>query len=84
MNWTEQNDKLTAEFVFEDFSQTWAFMNEVAMLAERKNHHPEWTNVWNRVTINLSTHDAGGIITEKDRKMADGITKIFERYHNKM
>lgn len=80
MTWTEQNDKLTAEFVFEDFSQTWAFMSEVAMLAERKNHHPEWINVWNKVTINLSTHDAGGIITEKDRKLADGISKIYERY----
>ena len=80
MNWTEANNKLTAEFTFEDFSQTWAFMTEVAILAERKNHHPEWTNVWNRVTINLSTHDAGGVITEKDRKLADGISKIFERY----
>ncbi|HUR31973.1 MAG TPA: 4a-hydroxytetrahydrobiopterin dehydratase [Saprospiraceae bacterium] len=83
MMWTEQNDKLVAEFVFEDFSQTWAFMTEVAILAERKNHHPEWTNVWNRVTIKLSTHDAGGVITEKDRKLADGISKIFERYQNR-
>ena len=80
MNWTEKNDKLNAEFVFEDFSQAWAFMTEVAILSERKNHHPEWTNVWNRVTINLSTHDAGGVITEKDRKLADGISKIYERY----
>lgn len=80
MTWTEQNDKLTAEFTFEDFSQTWAFMTEVAMLAERKNHHPEWTNVWNKVNIFLSTHDAGGVVTEKDRKLADGISKIYERY----
>ena len=83
MNWIEKNNKLTAEFVFEDFSQTWAFMTEVAILAERKNHHPEWTNVWNRVTINLSTHDAGGVITEKDTKLADGISKIYERYQNR-
>ena len=83
MNWTEKNDKLTAEFVFEDFSQAWAFMTEVAILAERKNHHPECTNVWNRVTINLSTHDAGGVITEKDHKLADGISKIYERYQNR-
>jgi len=83
MNWIENDNKLTAEFVFEDFSQTWAFMTEVAILAERKNHHPEWTNVWNRVTIKLSTHDAGGIITEKDQKLADGISKIFERYQNR-
>jgi 4a-hydroxytetrahydrobiopterin dehydratase len=83
MNWTEQNDKLVAEFIFEDFAQAWAFMTEVAMLAERKNHHPEWTNVWNRVTISLSTHDAGGVITEKDRKLADGIGKIYERYQSR-
>ena len=80
MEWKEENNKLTAEFVFEDFSQAWAFMTEVAMLAERKNHHPEWKNVWNRVTFWLSTHDAGGVVTEKDRKLADSISKIFERY----
>lgn len=80
MHWKEENNKLEAEFVFEDFSQAWAFMTEVAILAERKNHHPVWTNVWNRVTISLCTHDAGDVVTEKDRKMADGISKIFERY----
>ncbi len=80
MEWKEENNKLTAEFVFEDFSQAWAFMTEVAMLAERKNHHPEWKNVWNRVTFWLSTHDAGGVVTEKDRKLADSIGKIYERY----
>lgn len=51
MNWTEKDNKLVGEFVFEDFSQAWAFMTEVAILAERKNHHPDWTNVWNRVVI---------------------------------
>jgi len=80
MNWTEENNKLTAEFTFEDFSQAWAFMTEVAILSERKNHHPVWTNVWNKVTISLTTHDEGDIITEKDRKMADSINKIYERY----
>jgi 4a-hydroxytetrahydrobiopterin dehydratase len=80
MNWTEKGNKLVGEFVFEDFSQAWAFMTEVAILAERKNHHPDWRNTWNRVVITLTTHDEGDIITEKDRKMADGISKIFERY----
>jgi len=80
MIWNEENNKLTAEFTFEDFSQAWAFMTEVAILSERKNHHPTWTNVWNRVTIILTTHDEGNIITEKDRKMADSINKIYERY----
>ena len=83
MNWTEKNNKLVGEFVFEDFSQTWAFMTEVAILAERKNHHPDWSNVYNRVVITLTTHDEGDIVTEKDRKMADGISKIFERYQNR-
>ncbi|MFZ1677192.1 MAG: 4a-hydroxytetrahydrobiopterin dehydratase [Saprospiraceae bacterium] len=78
--WNEINNKLIAEFTFEDFVQAWAFMTEVAMLAERKNHHPEWTNVWNKVSISLSTHDAGDTVTEKDRKLADGISKIYERY----
>lgn len=80
MNWTEKDNKLIGEFVFEDFSQAWAFMTEVAILAERKNHHPDWSNMWNRVVITLTTHDEGDIVTEKDRKMADGISKIFERY----
>ena len=80
MEWREENQKLVGEFVFEDFSQAWAFMTEVAILAERKNHHPEWSNVWNRVVIKLSTHDAGGVITDKDRKLAEGISKIFDRY----
>ena len=80
MNWTEKDNKLVGEFVFEDFSQAWAFMTEVAILAERKNHHPDWTNVGNRIVITLTTHDEGDIVTEKDRKMADSISKIFERY----
>ena len=80
MEWTEKDNKLTAEFTFEDFSQAWAFMTEVAILAERKNHHPMWTNIWNKVNITLTTHDEGDIITEKDRKMADSINKIYERY----
>ena len=83
MNWKEENNKLIGEFVFEDFSQAWAFMTEVAILSERKNHHPDWSNMWNRVVITLTTHDEGNIITEKDRKMADGITKIFERYQSR-
>ena len=79
MNWTEKDNKLVGEFVFEDFSQAWAFMTEVAILAERKNHHPDWSNLWNRVVITLTTHDEGDIVKEKNRKRADGISKIFER-----
>ncbi len=79
-NWIEQDNKLIGEFLFKDFSQAWAFMSEVAMLAQKQNHHPEWTNVWNSVRIKLSTHDAGDIVTDKDRKLAESINKVFDRY----
>jgi 4a-hydroxytetrahydrobiopterin dehydratase len=82
IHWIEQDNKLVGEFVFKDFSQAWAFMTEVAMLAEKQNHHPEWTNVWNSVRIKLSTHDAGNIVTEKDRKLAESINKVFDRYQD--
>jgi 4a-hydroxytetrahydrobiopterin dehydratase len=52
-------------------------MTRVAFAAEKMNHHPEWTNVWNKVSISLSTHDAGDIVTEKDRKLAGAIDKIY-------
>lgn len=81
-NWIEKENKLIGEFVFKDFSQAWAFMTEVAMLAEKQNHHPEWSNVWNSVRIKLSTHDAGNIVTEKDRKLAESINKVFDRYED--
>ncbi|MEY4134603.1 MAG: 4a-hydroxytetrahydrobiopterin dehydratase [Saprospiraceae bacterium] len=78
--WTETNDKLLASFTFRDFVHAFAFMTEVAFLAEKMDHHPDWNNVWNRVEIRLSTHDAGNIVTEKDRKLADAILRIYARY----
>lgn len=80
MTWTEADNQLQATFVFKDFSQAFAFMTEVAMLAEKQDHHPNWYNVWNRVEIRLSTHSAGNVVTDRDRKLAAGIDKIFERY----
>jgi 4a-hydroxytetrahydrobiopterin dehydratase len=77
--WTEKDNQLTALFAFENFVQAFAFMTEVAFMAEKLNHHPNWSNVWNRVEICLSTHDAGNIITEKDRELADAITRIYSR-----
>jgi 4a-hydroxytetrahydrobiopterin dehydratase len=71
--WQEKNNTLYKKFVFADFSEAFAFMTRVALEAEKQNHHPLWTNVWNTVEIWLSTHDAGDVITEKDRKLAVAI-----------
>jgi 4a-hydroxytetrahydrobiopterin dehydratase len=75
--WTETNNSLYRKFEFGNFSEAFAFMTRVAMEAEKMNHHPLWTNVWNRVEIWLSTHDAGNTITEKDKKLADRIDKLL-------
>jgi 4a-hydroxytetrahydrobiopterin dehydratase len=76
----EKDDALQATFKFKDFSQAFAFMTEVAIAAEKQNHHPNWSNVWNTVEVKLNTHDAGDIVTDKDHKLAKAITEIFSRY----
>ena len=78
--WTETPDHLNRIFSFKDFTEAFAFMTSVAFVCEKMNHHPEWTNVWNKVEINLSTHDAGNIVTEKDRTLAKAIDEIYEKY----
>jgi len=75
-DWKESENNLYRSFEFEDFVQAWGFMSKVAILAEKANHHPEWKNVYNRVEIWLSTHDAGNTVTEKDRKLAEKIDQI--------
>ena len=75
INWNLESNQLTREFIFKDFVEAFGFMTQVALLAQQANHHPEWTNVYNKVKINLSTHDAGGI-TEKDFDLAKEIEKI--------
>lgn len=77
--WIEKDNALEATFRFRDFSEAFAFMTEVALLAERMNHHPNWSNVWNVVDIRLCTHSAGNVVTEKDHRLAEGIAKIFAR-----
>jgi 4a-hydroxytetrahydrobiopterin dehydratase len=77
MEWKTENDRLTRSFTFKDFSQAFAFMTRVALIAEKMNHHPTWTNTWNKVNIELSTHDAGDIVTDKDRKLAEAIDKLI-------
>jgi 4a-hydroxytetrahydrobiopterin dehydratase len=78
--WKEENNKLSATFKFKDFIEAFAFMTEVAFHAEKQNHHPEWSNVWNTVNISLSTHDAGDIVTEKDHQLAKAISKVYAKY----
>ncbi|MEM1221021.1 MAG: 4a-hydroxytetrahydrobiopterin dehydratase [Bacteroidota bacterium] len=78
--WTEQNNCLEANLTFQDFAQAWAFMTEAAFLVEKHNHHPEWSNVYNRVQIRLRTHDAGNIVTEKDRSLAADLEIVAHRY----
>ena len=77
MSWTEQNNKLSKEFVFKNFSQAFAFMTQVALLAEKADHHPEWKNVWNKVWIELTTHSAGNTVTTKDRELAQAIDAAY-------
>ena len=76
--WEESNNKLYKKFEFSNFSEAFAFMTRVAIEAEKMNHHPLWTNVWNKVEIWLSTHDAGDIITEKDKKLAERINALVK------
>ncbi len=75
--WKEANDSLTQTFTFKNFSEAFAFMTRVALEAEKMNHHPEWKNVWNTVEFWLSTHDAGDIVTEKDKKLAGKIDSLL-------
>ena len=74
--WEEKNNLLTKTFEFKDFQEAFSFMTRVAFLSEAMNHHPNWSNVYNKVTIDLTTHDAGNIVTEKDRKLAEARDKI--------
>lgn len=75
--WQETDNALYRKFQFADFSAAFAFMTRVALLAEKADHHPRWTNVWNTVEIWLNTHSAGNIVTEKDRKLAQAIDALL-------
>ena len=78
--WLEKDNKLQRTFRFKNFIEAWAFMTEVAFHAERLGHHPNWSNVWNTVDIQLTTHDAGNIVTEKDRQLAAVLNVIFKKF----
>lgn len=77
MKWEEKDNSLYRKFEFKDFGEAFAFMTRIALIAEKMNHHPKWTNVWNTVEVWLSTHDAGDIVTDKDRKLAAKIDAIL-------
>lgn len=74
--WTDTDGKLTKEFKFNDFKESMAFIVKVGMVAETNGHHPELFNVYNKVTIQLATHDAGGSITDKDFTLAKAIDEV--------
>lgn len=76
MNWKEVNQGLEKSYEFADFKAAFGFISQVALLAEKHHHHPEIQNVYNRVQLRLSTHDAGNKITEKDRKLAEAIDNL--------
>ena len=71
--WKEEDNQLGKTFVFKDFVEAFGFMTKVALIAEKMNHHPTWTNTWNTVSFKLSTHDAGNTVTERDRVLAKAI-----------
>ena len=78
--WLEKNNALQQTFKFKNFTQAFAFMTEVAFAAEKMNHHPNWSNVYNTVEMRLNTHDASNTVTEKDHKLAKAVDAIFEKY----
>ena len=77
MAWKESDNKLTRTFTFSDFNEAFGFMTRVALIAEKMNHHPTWTNTWNTVSVELSTHDAGNKVTDRDRKLAEAIDRLI-------
>ena len=70
-NWKEENNKLTKTFLFKTFGEAIAWMVKASFEIEKLNHHPEWSNVYNKVHVSLTTHDKGNTVTEKDRKLAE-------------
>lgn len=78
MSWDERDGRLHRTFEFADFSEAFAFMTRVALLAEAAGHHPDWSNSWNRVTIELTSHDAGSVVTDADRDLAAKIDALVD------
>ena len=77
MAWEEKDNSLYRSFTFKNFSEAFAFMTRVALLAEKQDHHPTWKNTYNKVEIWLNTHDKGSVVTDSDRKLAEAIDQII-------
>ncbi|MES2559146.1 MAG: 4a-hydroxytetrahydrobiopterin dehydratase [Bacteroidota bacterium] len=75
-NWKEENNALHKTFVFKNFAEAIAWMVKAGYAIEQLNHHPEWTNIYNRVMVKLTTHDAGNTVTDKDRQLAEILDAI--------
>ncbi|MEM6642182.1 MAG: 4a-hydroxytetrahydrobiopterin dehydratase [Bacteroidota bacterium] len=76
MEWIEEDNTLKKTFEFSDFIDAFGFMSRVAIIAEKMNHHPNWSNVYNRVSFSLNTHDAGDIVTQRDHDLAKAIDAL--------
>jgi 4a-hydroxytetrahydrobiopterin dehydratase len=74
--WIEENSRLKKTFKFKNFTEAFGFMTKVALIAEKADHHPFWTNLYNTVSFELSTHDAGDVVTDKDHKLAKAIDQL--------
>lgn len=75
--WHEIDNSLQKQFEFKDFNEAFGFMSRAAMIIEQHNHHPEWSNVYNKLNIKLTTHDAGNTITQKDRDLAKALDALL-------
>lgn len=75
--WHEEDNKLKRTFKFKDFNEAFGFMTRVALLADKMDHHPNWSNVYNTVVIELFTHDKGNMVTDKDRALAKAIDQLL-------
>ncbi len=78
--WKEEDNKLKASLTFKNFVDAFAFMTQVAIVAEKANHHPWWSNVYNKIEIELTTHDAGNTVTDKDKALSAEITTLYQKY----
>ena len=78
--WKEEDNKLKASLTFKNFVDAFAFMTQVAIVAEKANHHPWWSNVYNKIEIELTTHDKGNTVTDKDKALSTEITALYQKY----